>query len=143
MARPSHRQSRSGVRDRSGVRPQAPPQVGVETLICLSGTYESFAITNINVVIAFGKYDRKSKMAELTAPQIRAARALLDWTQPELAKKSKLSVPTIRRMEGERGPSASTAANVEAVRRTLEEAGVVFLDSKEMKAGGVGVRLKK
>ena len=132
------------MRDRPGVRPQAPPQVGVETLVCLSGTYESFAITQHNGVIAKSKYDRKSKiMPDLTAAQIRAARALLDWTQPKLAEKTKLSVPTIRRMESDRGPSASTAANVEAVRRALEEAGVVFLDPKEMKAGGAGVRLKK
>jgi len=94
-------------------------------------------------VIGKGKHDCKSKMAELTAAQIRAARALLDWTQPKLAEKTKLSVPTIRRMESSRGPSASTAANVEAVRRTLEEAGVVFLDAKQNKDGGPGVRLKK
>lgn len=82
-------------------------------------------------------------MSELTAAQIRAARALLDWTQPKLAEVTKLSVPTIRRMESARGPSASTAANVEAVRRALESAGVVFLDRRENKDGGVGVRLKK
>ena len=98
---------------------------------------------NITRVIVKDKNDRKNKMPDLTAAQIRAARALLDWTQPVLAEKSKLSVPTIRRMESSRGPSASTAANVEAVRRTLEEAGVVFLDAKEMKPGGAGVRLKK
>lgn len=82
-------------------------------------------------------------MSDLTAAQIRAARALLDWTQPKLAQMSKLSVPTIRRMESERGPSASTAANVEAVRRALETAGVIFLDPKANKDGGAGVRLKK
>ncbi len=82
-------------------------------------------------------------MTELTAAQIRAARALLDWTQPELAQACKLSIPTVRRMEGPRGPAASTAANVEAVRRALENAGVVFLKAKENKDGGAGVRLKK
>ncbi|RYZ14629.1 MAG: XRE family transcriptional regulator [Alphaproteobacteria bacterium] len=82
-------------------------------------------------------------MTELTAAQIRAARALLDWTQPKLALMSKLSVPTVRRMESARGPSASTAANVEAVRRALEEAGILFLQAKENRDGGPGVRLKK
>jgi transcriptional regulator with XRE-family HTH domain len=81
-------------------------------------------------------------MPVLTAAQIRAARALLDWTQPKLAEVSKLSVPTVRRMESARGPSASTAANVAAVRRSLEEAGVIFLDTKENVDGGPGVRLK-
>lgn len=79
----------------------------------------------------------------LIAAQIRAARALLDWSQRQLAEKSKLSVPTIKRMEGAMGPERSTDANVEAVRRALEGAGVVFLDPKQNKDGGAGVRLKK
>lgn len=82
-------------------------------------------------------------MADITAAQIRAARALLDWTQPKLSEVTKLSVPTIRRMESARGPTGSTAANVEAVRRALEAAGVVFLEPKSNKDGGAGVRLKK
>lgn len=81
-------------------------------------------------------------MTVLTSAQIRAARALLDWTQPKLAEVAKLSVPTVRRMEGPRGPSASTEANVEAVRRALEAGGVVFLGPEESKDGGAGVRLK-
>ena len=82
-------------------------------------------------------------MTFLTSAQIRAARALLDWTQPKLAEVAKLSVPTVRRMEGARGPSASTEANVEAVRRALEEGGVVFLSPNESMDGGAGVRLNK
>lgn len=80
---------------------------------------------------------------ELTAGQLRAARALLDWSQAKLAQKTKLSVLTIRRMEGARGPSGSTEANVEAVRRVLEAAGVIFLEPKSNKDGGAGVRLKR
>ncbi len=80
---------------------------------------------------------------ELTASQLRAARALLDWSQAKLAEKTKLSVLTIRRMEGTRGPAGSTEANVEAVRRALEGAGVIFLEAKSNKDGGAGVRLKR
>lgn len=94
-------------------------------------------------MIVLSKYDLKKKMPELTAAQIRAARALLDWTQPKLAEVAKLSVPTVRRMESERGPSASTPANVEAVRRALEEAGIVFLGPGANQDGGAGVRLKR
>jgi ribosome-binding protein aMBF1 (putative translation factor) len=79
----------------------------------------------------------------LTAAQVRAARALLDWSQKVLAEKSKLSVPTIKRMEGAMGPERSTVANVEAVRRALEGAGVIFLEPKSNKDGGAGVRLKR
>ncbi len=78
----------------------------------------------------------------LTAAQIRAARALLDWSQPKLVEASKVSLTTIRRMEGPIGPERSTTANVEAVRQTLEAAGVVFLEMGETKAGGPGVRLR-
>jgi len=80
---------------------------------------------------------------ELTSGQLRAARALLDWSQAMLAERTKLSVLTIRRMEGERGPSGSTEANVEAVRRALEGAGIVFLEPRSNRDGGAGVRLKK
>lgn len=50
---------------------------------------------------------------------------------------------TIKRMEGARGPSGSTEANVDAVRRALEGAGVIFLEAKSNKDGGAGVRLKR
>jgi len=79
----------------------------------------------------------------LTAAQIRGARGLLDWSQQKLAEATKLSVQTIKRMEGAKGPEGSTEANVDAVRRVLETAGVVFLDPKTNKDGGAGVRLKK
>ena len=78
----------------------------------------------------------------LTAEQIKAARALVDWSQPQLAEASGLSMPTIRRMEGPLGPGRSTAANVDAVRKALEGVGVVFMDAGELKPGGLGVRLK-
>ncbi len=77
----------------------------------------------------------------LTAAQIRAARALIEWSQPQLAEAAGLSHPTIRRMEGSLGPGRSSAANVEAVKRALEKAGVEFIT--EGSAGGPGVRLKK
>ena len=80
--------------------------------------------------------------ASLSAAQIRAARGLLDWNQPQLAEAAKLSLPTIRRMEGPIGPSRSTAANVEAVRRAFEDAGVVFFEAGEVNSGGPGVRFK-
>lgn len=78
----------------------------------------------------------------LTAEQIKAARALVDWSQPKLAEASGLSMPTIRRMEGPLGPGRSTAVNVDAVQRALEGAGVVFLEAGEVRPGGPGVRLK-
>lgn len=79
----------------------------------------------------------------LTSGQIRAARGLLDWSQSQLAEVTKLSVQTIKRMEGSRGPEGSTQANVDAVRRALEQAGITFLRPGEKAEGGAGVRLKR
>jgi transcriptional regulator with XRE-family HTH domain len=76
----------------------------------------------------------------LTAGQIRAARALLNWSGATLADASGLSLPTIRRMEGAMGPGRSSAENVEAVKRALERAGLTFIAADA--AGGAGVRLK-
>jgi predicted transcriptional regulator len=78
----------------------------------------------------------------LTAAQIRAARALLGWSQPVLASASGVSLPTIVRMEGPVGPGRSSAANVDAVRRALENAGVMFLEGDDAGAMGPGVRLR-
>ena len=79
----------------------------------------------------------------LTAAQIRAARALLGWSQPALAKESGVSLPTIVRMESHLGPGRSSAANVDAVRRALEKAGVLFLEADDANAVGPGVRLRQ
>jgi hypothetical protein len=78
----------------------------------------------------------------LTAAQIRAARALLGWSQPALAQAARLSLPTIVRMEGRQGPGRSAASNVDAVQRALEGAGIVFIAADETRGTGPGVRLK-
>ncbi len=77
----------------------------------------------------------------LTAGQIRAARALLDWNQQRLSEESGVSLATIRRIESPRGPERSTAPNKDAIRLSLEKGGVLFLAQDG--SGGEGVRLKK
>jgi ribosome-binding protein aMBF1 (putative translation factor) len=76
----------------------------------------------------------------LTSAQIRAARALLRWSAEDLARQSLLSVATIRRAELTESETSMTVANDMVVRRTLEAAGVEFIDEN---GGGPGVRLKK
>jgi transcriptional regulator with XRE-family HTH domain len=76
----------------------------------------------------------------ITATQIRAARALLRWSAEQLSERSGLSLPTIQRMERAEGIPSSYAKNLQAVRDTFEEAGVVFIDRDD--SGGVGVRLR-
>jgi hypothetical protein len=53
---------------------------------------------------------------------------------------SKVGVATIRRLEVVDGEVAVTAANESAIRRALENAGVLFIDAN---GGGEGVRLRK
>jgi transcriptional regulator with XRE-family HTH domain len=80
------------------------------------------------------------KLRPLTSAQIRAARALLRWSAEDLARESTLGVTTIRRAELAEGETSMTTANDSAVRRTLEAAGVEFIDEN---GGGPGVRLRK
>jgi len=76
----------------------------------------------------------------LSADQLRAARALLRWSADDLARRSSVSLRTIRRAELADQETALTAANNLAIRRALEEAGVEFIDEN---GGGPGVRLRK
>jgi hypothetical protein len=76
----------------------------------------------------------------MTGGQIRAARALLRWTADTLAEHSRVGVATIKRAEGVDGEVRMTAANVEAVRRAFEAAGIRFIPEN---GGGAGVRLAK
>jgi transcriptional regulator with XRE-family HTH domain len=71
--------------------------------------------------------------------QIRAARALLGWSQTHLAERAKLSLPTVKRVETERGPRVSEDARL-ALQRALELGGIEFIDEN---GGGPGVRLRK
>jgi transcriptional regulator with XRE-family HTH domain len=76
----------------------------------------------------------------LTSAQIRAARALIRWSAEELARHSAVSVTTIRRAELMLSATVLTRANDQLIRRTLEAAGVEFIDAN---GSGPGVRLGK
>jgi hypothetical protein len=97
-------------------------------------------LASVNHLIQVETY-HMSRNVSISAAQIRAARALVDWSGPKLAEVSGVSIPTIRRMESAVGPERSSVVNVEAVRRALEEAGVVFQTEDDV--AGPGVRLKK
>lgn len=74
----------------------------------------------------------------LSASQCRAARALLGWSQEQLASASNVAKATIANFEvGKRTPYDRTLADV---REALESAGVVFIAEN---GGGAGVRLAK
>lgn len=70
--------------------------------------------------------------------QLRAARALIGWSQAEVAQASGLSIPTVKRAEGQGAVSASPEA-IDSIRAALESAGVEFIPEN---GGGAGVRIK-
>jgi transcriptional regulator with XRE-family HTH domain len=79
-------------------------------------------------------------MDKPTGRQIAAARTLIGMSQAELAVSSKVSVPTVKRMESSQGVAMGMANNVDAVCRSLMAAGVEFIAEN---GGGAGVRLAK
>lgn len=79
----------------------------------------------------------------ISSEQIRAARALLRWEQKDLAAASAVSLPSIKRLEGQPGALAAQERTIEALKAALEAAGVIFQADSEMVDGGPGVRLAK
>jgi predicted transcriptional regulator len=67
------------------------------------------------------------------------ARVALGWGVRELAEKAEVSPDTIARLE--RGEQTLRSATVHVIRRTLEQAGMLFIDEDD--EAGVGVRLKR
>ena len=77
----------------------------------------------------------------VTSRQIRAARALLGWTQETLADHALVAINTVRGIEADRVYPAPKPDTMAAVRTALEKAGIVFLPNGG--ALGEGVRLAK
>lgn len=73
----------------------------------------------------------------LTAEQIRAARAMLRMEQTQLAERSGVSVETIKRLEGGRGPLKAQYETLKNIRTACEFAGIEFIDGEDRP----GVRL--
>lgn len=74
----------------------------------------------------------------ITAAQCRAARALVRWSQDQLADASQVGVAAIRVFEAEQ--SSPRRVTLAAIRAALEAAGVEFIPEN---GGGAGVRLRK
>jgi transcriptional regulator with XRE-family HTH domain len=79
----------------------------------------------------------------ITSEQVRAARALLRWEQKDLAEASKISLPSIKRLEGQPGALAAQGRTADAIEAAFVRAGVKFIEDGEVSGGGSGVRLAK
>lgn len=78
-------------------------------------------------------------MLMITPAQCRAGRALIEWSQQQLADAARVGVVTVRQFEGGGSPRNAT---LEVIRRAFEVAGVQFLEHGQA-ADGPGVALKR
>ena len=74
----------------------------------------------------------------ITAPQCRAARGLLAWTQQDLANAAGVGIVTVHQLEA--GASQPRRATLDVIKRAFESAGVEFIEEN---GGGPGVRLRQ
>lgn len=77
-------------------------------------------------------------MLKVSVRQIKAARALLGWSQDVLAGRAGVSIPTVKRLEAVDGVLRGRTATTERLRSALESAGIEFTNEE-----GTGVRLRK
>ncbi len=79
----------------------------------------------------------------ITAPQMRAARALLGIDQRQLAALAGISLPTVQRMEASQGNVRGVVDSLTKVVEALDRAGVELIgEGAASREGGRGVRLK-
>ena len=76
---------------------------------------------------------------KVSTRQIKAARALLAWSQQELGSRAGVSVPTVKRLEAHDGALGGYEETRIRIISALEEAGVEFISRN---GGGPGVRLR-
>jgi transcriptional regulator with XRE-family HTH domain len=77
---------------------------------------------------------------DITAAQCRAARALLGWSQDQLAENAKVARATVTYFE--RNLRVPLRQNAVSIVSTLETAGVAFI-SEDGDGGGVGARFRE
>ncbi len=72
----------------------------------------------------------------ISGAQVRAARAIVNWSVRDLAEASGVSSSTIRRIEEDAGfPETRDGRKLDVIRSTLEAAGVEFLPTVHGKGG--------
>jgi len=87
---------------------------------------------------------RESSNRMLTGSQIRAARALLNWSAQDVADAAGLGYATVQRAERADGIPRTTAPRLFAIQHALEAAGVMFVgEGQTSHDGGPGVRLRR
>lgn len=68
---------------------------------------------------------------------LRGARSVLGWSQPELARRAQISLPTVTRAEAGKDTRRGT---IEAIVRSLQEGGIQFLPATDLEGEGIRIR---
>jgi transcriptional regulator with XRE-family HTH domain len=76
----------------------------------------------------------------ITPSQIRATRLLLGWRPIDLARASGLSEIAIKNIEA--GLTQPRRSTLDRLLAAFDQAGVMFLESGDVKDGGPGLRFK-
>ena len=76
-------------------------------------------------------------MPSISPAQVRAARAMLDWSMMDLAGKARISISTVKRFEDGKGAPAS----VHMMQDAFETEGIRFWEDKD--GSEVGVLLSR
>jgi transcriptional regulator with XRE-family HTH domain len=82
----------------------------------------------------------QKSILKVSIRQIKAARALLGWSQEELAAAAAISIATVKRLEAHDGLLGGRKETEMKITSALENAGAEFIDEN---GGGPGVRLRK
>ena len=77
---------------------------------------------------------------KVSITQVKAARAMVGWSQDHLASASGVSIPTVKRLEAGTGQIGGRQDTIDRLVGALETAGVIFIDEN---GDGPGVRLRK
>jgi len=101
----------------------------------MPGTPRTFA-----PVVLERRLYRPVSIRQVSTRQIKAARALVGWSQENLTAAAGVSLPTLKRVEAVDGPLGGSADTRAKLIAALSRAGVIFIDENDQ---GAGVRLRK
>jgi ribosome-binding protein aMBF1 (putative translation factor) len=101
---------------------------------------EHFLSSGFELIPLVSIQGRAMSIQKVSIRQVKAARALLGWSQSQLSYRAMVSVPTIKRLEANADEFGGRVRTRTKIIETLEAAGVEFIEEN---GGGVGVRLKR
>lgn len=76
----------------------------------------------------------------ITSAQIRAARAMLNWSRADLSSKSGVGLSALMRIEASEGIPRGQVKTLDSVQKSFEQAGIEFIGTPE---NGAGVRWRE